>query len=106
MATQTTVNLSNAVTTRYTQAYQEAAEIVRLYDQLATPVSAPQFELEQRRGLGSTYTFNFLSDMTPSVQTVSQDADIATQILRDATSTLTPTSLADGLRWSQLTDLS
>lgn len=106
MAIQTSSNLSNAITTRYTTAYQEAAEVARLYDQLATPVSAPQFELEQRRGLGSTYTFNFLSDMSPATQTVSEDNDIATQLLRDATSTLTPTSLADGLRWSQLVDIS
>lgn len=106
MAIQTTTNLSNAVGTRYTQAYQEAAEVARLYDQLAMPVSAPQFELEQRRGLGTTYTFNFISDMTPSTQTISQDSDISLQVLRDATSILTPTSVADGLKWSQLLDLS
>lgn len=106
MAVQQTTNLTNAITTRYTQAYQEAAEVERLYDQLATPVSAPQFELETRKGLGSTYTFNFISDMSPATQTVSEDADISTQILRDATATLTPSSLADGLRWSQLLDIS
>ena len=87
MAIQTTTNLSNSVGTRYTQAYQEAAEVERLYDQLAVPVGAPQFELEQRRGLGTTYTFNFISDMTPSTQTISQDSDISLQVLRDATST-------------------
>ncbi len=106
MATQTSTNLTGAITTRYTTAYQRAAEVVRLYDQLATPVGAPQFELESRRGLGSTYTFNFISDMSPATQTISEDDDIATQILRDATATLTPTSLADGLRWSQLVDIS
>lgn len=106
MAIQTTTNLSSAVTTRYTTRYQRAADAVRLYDQLATPVSAPQFELETRRGLGSTYTFNFLSDMSPTTQSISEDADISTQILRDATATITPTSLADGMKWSQLIDLS
>lgn len=106
MAIQTSTNLSNSITTRYTQAYQEAAEVERLYDQLATPISAPQFELETRKGLGSTYTFNFISDMSPATQTVSEDDDISTQILRDATATLTPSSLADGLRWSQLLDIS
>jgi N4-gp56 family major capsid protein len=106
MATQTTANLTNAIGTRYTLAYQRAAEVERLYDQLAAPVSAPQFELEQRRGLGTTYTFQFLSDMSIVNQTVSEDDDIATQILRDATATMTPTSRADGLRWSQLLDLS
>ena len=106
MANQTSTNLTGAVTTRYTQAYQRAAEVARLYDQLAVPVSAPQFDLEQRRNLGSTYTFNFISDMTPSVQSVSEVDDISTQLLRDATSTLTPVSLTDGLRWTQLLDLS
>lgn len=106
MAIQTSSNLTGAITTRYTTAYQRAAEVERLYDQLATPISAPQFELESRRGLGSTYTFNFISDMSPATQTVSEEDDISTQILRDATSTMTPTSLADGLRWSQLLDLS
>src|SRR4026209_573527 len=106
MATQVSTNLTSAITTRYAQAYQEAAEVERLYDQLASPVSAPQFDLEQRRGLGSTYTFPFLSDMGIINQTVSEDDDIATQILRDATATLTPVSRADGLRWSQLVDLS
>jgi N4-gp56 family major capsid protein len=106
MATQTSTNLTGAITTRYTQAYQRAAEVERLYDQLAAPVSASQFDLESRRGLGSTYTFNFASDMSIVNQTVSEDDDIATQILRDATATLTPTSRSDGLRWSQLLDLS
>lgn len=106
MAVQTSANLTSAITTRYTQAYQEAAEMERLYDQLATPVSAPQFDLETRKGLGSTYTFNFISDMSPATQTVSEDDDISTQVLRDATATLTPSSLADGLRWSQLLDIS
>ena len=106
MAIQNSGNLANAITTRYTSKYQRAAEVVRLYDQLAAPVGAPQFELESRRGLGSTYTFNFVSDMAPATQTVSEDADISTQTLIDATSTLTPSSLADGLKWSQLVDLS
>jgi len=106
MAIQTTANLTNAVGTRYTTAYQEAAEVERLYDQLAVPVDAPQFELEQRIGLGTTYTFNFLSDMTPGTTAISEDADIPLQILRDATSTITPTSRSEGLKWSQTLDLS
>src|ERR1041385_5737162 len=106
MAIQTTANLTNAVGTRYTTAYQEAAEVERLYDQLAMPVDAPQFELEQRIGLGTTYTFNFLSDMTPGMTAISEDADISLQILRDATSTITPTSRSEGLKWSQTLDLS
>lgn len=105
MPIQTTSNLSNAVGTRYTQKYQRAAELVRLYDQLALPVGAPQFDLESRRGLGTTYTFNFVSDMTPGSTAISETADITPQILRDATSTITPTSRGEAMKWSQLIDL-
>jgi N4-gp56 family major capsid protein len=99
------VGPTNAITTRYTQKYQRAAIVRRLYDQLAVPVGAPQFELETRRGLGSTYTFNFASDMTPGSTAISEIADIIPQILRDATSTVTPTSRGEAMKWSQLLDL-
>lgn len=105
MATQTTSNLTNAITTRYTSRYQRAAVTRRLYDQLAIPVGAPQFELESRRGMGSTYTFNFASDMTPGSTAISEVADIVPQILVDATSTITPTSRGEALKWSELIDL-
>jgi N4-gp56 family major capsid protein len=105
MAIQSTSNLANAIGTRYTTAYQRAAEVARLYDQLAQPVGAPQFDLETRRGLGTTYTFNFISDMTPGSTAISETADITPQILRDATSTITPTSRGEAMKWSQLLDL-
>ena len=100
------VGLTNAITTRYTSKYQRAAKVRRLYDQLAVPVGASQFDLETRRGMGSTYTFNFASDMTPGSTPISETVDIIPQILRDATSTITPTSRGEGLKWSQLMDLS
>lgn len=105
MAIQNTSNLSNAITTRYTQKYQSGAMVKRLYDQLAIPVSAPKFDLESRRGMGSTYTFNFLSEMTPGSTAISETVDIDPQILRDATSTITPTSRGEALQWSRLVDL-
>jgi len=89
MAIQTTSNLSNAITTRYTSRYQRAAELMRLYDQFAVPVSAPQFELETRRAMGSSYTFNFISDMTPGSTAISETADIAPQILKQRLTTRT-----------------
>lgn len=105
MALQKTDNLTNAITTRYTSRYQRAAAIRRIYDQLSMPVSAPQFDLESRRGMGSTYTFNFASDMTPGSTAISEIVDIIPQILRDATSTITPTSRSGALKWSELVDL-
>jgi N4-gp56 family major capsid protein len=105
MSLQTTTNLSNAVGTRYTQKYQRAARVRRLYDQLAVPIGAPQFDLETRRGLGTTYTFNHISDMTPGTTAISETVDIDPQILRDATSTITPTSRGEALKWSELVDI-
>ena len=105
MAIQNTSNLSNAIGTRYTQKYQRAATVRRLYDQLAAPVGAPQFDLESRKGMGTTYTFNFASDLTPGTTAISESADIVPQILRDATSTITPTSRGEALKWSELVDL-
>ena len=94
MTITTTSVLSNAVGTRYTQKYIKGAMQMRLYDQLAMPIGASQVDLEQRRGMGTTYTFNFLSDMTPGTSAISESADITPQILRDATSTITPTNAA------------
>ena len=105
MAIQNTSNLSNAITTRYTQRYQRAAAVKRLYDQLAVPIGAPQYQLEQRRGMGSTYTFNFASDMNPGTTAISESADITPQVLTDATSTVTPTSRGEAIKWSELLDL-
>jgi N4-gp56 family major capsid protein len=99
------IALTNAVTTRYTQRYQRGAGMRRLYDQLAMAVGAPQFELESRRGMGSTYTFNFLSEMAPGSTAISEITDITPQVLRDAVSTITPTSRGEALKWSELIDI-
>jgi N4-gp56 family major capsid protein len=109
MAIQTAAStnaLTNAVTTRYTQKYLRGATVRRLYDQLAGNImSDSQFALESRRGMGSTYTFNFASDMTPGTTAISETADIVPQVLIDATSTITPTSLGEALKWSELLDI-
>ncbi len=102
----TTSVLDAAVGTRYTQKYQRAAVAKRLYDQLAGNImSAPQYDLESRRGMGTTYTFNFASDMEPGTTAISETADITPQTLVDTTSTITPTSLGEALKWSELLDL-
>lgn len=102
----TTSVMDNAVGTRYTQKYIRAAAVRRLYDQLAgNVVTASQYDLESRRGMGTTYTFNFASDMTPGTTAISETADITPQTLVDATSTITPTSLGEALKWSELLDI-
>lgn len=99
----TTSVLTNAVGTRYTTRYILGAKGMRLYDQFFMPVGV--LGLEGRRGMGTTYTFNFVSGMTPGTTAISEIADIVPQILRDATSTLTTTSRAEALKWSELLDL-
>lgn len=99
----TTSVLSNAVGTRYTIRYIQGAKGQRLYDQFFMPVGV--MGLEGRRGLGTTYTFNFLSGMTPGSTAISEIADIVPQILRDATSTISTTSRAEALKWAELLDI-
>lgn len=102
MTIQTTDNTTNAVRTRYTGRYQKAARARRLYDQLATPVSAAQNELEKTRGMGTSYTFNFASDMEIGTTAINQTSDIVPQAIVDAVSTITPTSLGEAMKWSEM----
>lgn len=103
MAVQTTTNLSNAVRTRYSAVYLEAAMMERLYDLLSAPVEKQG--VEKAAGLGSAVLVNFLSDMTPGTTAISQTADITPQVLRDATATITPTSRGEALQWSETLDV-
>jgi len=104
MTVQTTSNLSNAIRTKYHAKYVEAMEMVRFYDQLSTP-SDQLYDAEANNFMGSTETFNFLSDMAPATTAISQVADITPQTLVDATNTVTPTSRADGIQWAESVDI-
>lgn len=107
MAIQNTTNLSNAIGTRRYLKYLQSAMFVRLYDQLAEDFKAhsTKQQLENLRGMGSTYTWNFLSKMTPATSAISEVYDVVPQFLRDATAAITPTSRADGLEWTELTEI-
>jgi len=103
MPIQTTSVQSNAVGTRYALRYQRGVAAFRFYDQFAGNImSASQYDLEGRKGMGSTYTFQFASRMTPGTTALSETADIVPQIIRDATATVTPTSRGEAIKWSQL----
>ena len=103
MAIQTTSIQSNAVGTRYTLRYQRGAAQYRYYDQFAGNImSDSQYNLETRRGMGTTYTFQFASRLTPGSTAISETADVVPQIIRDATSTISTTSLGEAVKWSQL----
>lgn len=105
MAIQTTSNLSNAIRTKYASAYLKALMGRRVYDAFAIGVGEAQFRLEQGPWLPSTVLFNFASDMDPATSAISQTVDIVPQILRDATTTISTTSRAGALQWSEALDL-
>lgn len=94
---QTTSNLSNSVRTQYIETYQEAADFEKLYDQFATPAGKNMAQLEE----GSSVQVPFLSDMVPGTTVISQTTDVTPQQLRDAVTTITPTSRGEALQWSQ-----
>lgn len=103
MAIQTTSFQSSAVGTRYALRYQRGAKQYRYYDQFAgNLMSDSQFNMETRRGMGTTYTFAFASRLTPGTTAISETADVVPQIIRDATSTISTTSLGEAVKWSQL----
>lgn len=102
MAVQTTSNLTNSIRTQYVAAYQMAARNFRVYDQLAQPVMGMSMEEAMR---GSAVSFPFLSAMQPGVTAISQTADVTPQTLRDAVTTITPTSRGEALQWAENLDI-
>lgn len=103
MAIQTTSLQTTAVGTRYALRYQRGAEQYRFYDQFAgNLLSDSQYNIENRKGMGTTYTFAFASRMTPGSTAISETADIVPQIIRDASSTVSTTSRGEAMKWSEL----
>lgn len=100
---QTTLNLTNAIRTKYAAKYIEAAEMQRVYDRLAMPVG--KLGVEGASFLGNSVTLNFLSDMQPGVDEISQVLDVTPQNLRDATTTVSPVSRFGALQWAEALDL-
>jgi hypothetical protein len=100
---QETGNLTNAVRTKYAAKYIEAAELQRVYDRLAFPVG--KLGVENAAFLANSVTLNFLSDMQPGVSTISETTDVSPVTLRDATTTISPTSRYGALQWSEALEL-
>jgi hypothetical protein len=102
MTIQQTTNLTNSIRVQYVADYLGSAMVQRLYDQLAVPVPGMSMEQAIR---GSSVQVPFLSGMQPSTSVISQTADLTPQILRDAVASITPTSRADVLQWSEAVDI-
>jgi N4-gp56 family major capsid protein len=90
-------NLPNSVRTQYIEDYLQAAEMARIYDQLAAPIGKDMSNLAR----GSAVQVDVLSDMQPGTSAISEVADITPQALRDATLSLTPTSRGEALQCSE-----
>ena len=90
--------LDASIHTRYLNDYEQAAEMARLYDQLAYPVGQDMSRLAR----GSSVTIPFISDMQPGTSAISETVDITPQVLEDTSTTLTPTSRAEALQASEL----
>src|SRR3989304_4758811 len=91
-------NLPNSVRTQYIENYIEAAEMARIYDQIAAPIGKDMSNLAR----GSSVQVDALSDMPPGTSASSEVSDIAMQALRDATLSITPTSRGEGIQCSEL----
>ena len=90
--------LGDSIRSRYLNDYEQAAEMVRLYDQLAYPVGQDMSRLAR----GSSVTIPFIGDMQPGTSAISETVDVTPQVLEDTTTTLTPTSRAEALQASEL----
>ena len=97
MANQTTSNLDNSLMVRYKEKYFDAAEMERLYDQLATPFGEDMATLEK----SSSVNEPFLSDMNPGVTAISETTDVTPQTIRDALASITPTSRGEAIQCSE-----
>lgn len=103
MTVQTTSNLTNSVRARYLDKYTAGAMFRRVYDQLSTPV--PKVETVDNAIQGSSVVVPFLSDLAPVEAVISQTADLNPVTLRDTTASITPTSRANAIQWSENLDI-
>ena len=97
MAIETVSTLSNSIRAQYIENYLEAAEAVRLYDQIASPVGKDMASIKK----GSSVNVPFLADMDIGTAAIPEDTDIAPQVLEDALSSITPTSRGEALQASE-----
>jgi N4-gp56 family major capsid protein len=93
MTVQTTSNLSDSLKAEYLEDYIKAAQLVRTYDNLSTPVGADM----SRLGKGTSVIIPFIGDLEPGTTTISETADVTPSTVGDTTASITPTS-----RWGAI----
>lgn len=94
----TTSNLTNSVRARYLDMYQQGAMARRTYDMLCYPMTQDMEKLQRMTSL----SVPFLSSMTVGETEISETADVTPQILRDATTSISPTSRGEAIQDSEL----
>ena len=94
---QTSSNLSNALRARYIADYIRGAKMARVYDAMAAPIGKDMSMLKR----GSSVVVNFLSDLAPATEAISEIADLTPVNMRDATKSVTPTSRANAIQVSE-----
>ena len=97
MTIQTTANLTNSIRAQYVATYAVGALGARLYDQLSSPIAQDMSNVAK----GSSIIVPFLGHLPISETAISQVNDITPRTLSDATATITPTSIADAIQFSE-----
>lgn len=95
---------TSSIRTLYASDYKDAAEFVKLYDQLSHPVA--QDNVEKAARLGTTLSIPFLQAIPPGNSTISETVDVTPINLVDATATISPTSRYVGpIQWHEALDM-
>jgi N4-gp56 family major capsid protein len=102
MAIQTTSNLSNSVRAQYVADYLRGAMFNRLYDQFSTPLAGLSMAQAMQ---GSSVVVPILFDLDVVTSAISQTQDLTPVAMTDTTVSVTPTSRANAIQWSQQLDI-
>jgi N4-gp56 family major capsid protein len=100
-STGTGVPISNSVRTQYQSEYEQEVYFSRFYDQLAIPMAGDMARLIE----GSSVQVNFLSKMDLGTSAISEVTDVTPQALKDATTSVTPTSRGEVIQISQQSEI-
>ena len=97
MTVTTPTQLDNIVRAQYHDKAIQGYKVRRLYDALA--MDMPK---EDANFLGTSYNVSFMHALQPTETVISQVADINPQAMSDSTASVTPTSFADAIQFSEL----
>lgn len=97
MTVTTPTQLDNIVRAQYHDKAIQGYKVRRLYDGYAMPMPK-----EDENFLGTSYNVSFMHSLAPTETVISQVSDINPQAMTDSTASVTPTSFADAIQFSEL----